>query len=156
MIGYGNPLRGDDAVGQVIAERVAAWEIPGVDARAVHQLTPELAESLASAAYAIFVDARAECTRGAWPEDAHITMRPLAPRRTDSPLGHTAAPEGLLALAQSVYGRCPPAWCIDVPAAQFDFGSDLSPQAQAGTQTALCMISHIIRRAATLPHREHA
>jgi Ni,Fe-hydrogenase maturation factor len=50
VIGYGNELRGDDAIGQWVARAVAA-----------HQLTPELAEDLAHTDYAVFVDAyRAE------------------------------------------------------------------------------------------------
>src|SRR5262245_1795360 len=58
VIGYGNDLRGDDAVGLRAAQAVAAWDMPGVCGLAVHQLTPELAEILAGAALAIFVDAR--------------------------------------------------------------------------------------------------
>src|SRR5690349_11507086 len=57
VIGYGNDLRGDDAVGQRVAMAVARWRRPGVMAIAAHQLTPELATWLVRAKFAIFVDA---------------------------------------------------------------------------------------------------
>ncbi len=57
VMGYGNMLRSDDGVGQQVARAVAKWEIPNVDAIAVHQLTPELAERLTKTDIAIFVDA---------------------------------------------------------------------------------------------------
>src|SRR5690242_2835552 len=57
VIGYGNDIRGDDAAGPLAARAVAAWGAPGVRALAAHQLTPELAEALAAAELAIFVDA---------------------------------------------------------------------------------------------------
>jgi Ni,Fe-hydrogenase maturation factor len=58
VIGYGNDLRGDDALGPLAATAVAEWDMPGVQAIAAHQLMPELAEPLAQADLAIFVDAR--------------------------------------------------------------------------------------------------
>ena len=58
VIGYGNELRGDDAIGPAVAEQVAAWGRPDIRAIATRQLLPELAEDLARASLAIFVDAR--------------------------------------------------------------------------------------------------
>ena len=58
VIGYGNTLRSDDGVGPRVAMAVASREWPGFNAIAVQQLTPELAEPLAAAELAIFVDAR--------------------------------------------------------------------------------------------------
>ena len=49
VIGYGNTLRGDDAVGPRAAAAVHGGGLPGVDALAVAQLTPVLAEPLAAA-----------------------------------------------------------------------------------------------------------
>src|SRR5262245_33122909 len=59
VIGYGSELRGDDGIGPRVAEAVGARGWPGVRALALHQLTPELAEVLAGARVAVFVDARA-------------------------------------------------------------------------------------------------
>ncbi len=62
VIGYGNTLRGDDGVGQLVAVAVSKWQLPGVIALERHQLTAELAEPLSRAAIAIFVDSQA-CRR---------------------------------------------------------------------------------------------
>jgi hydrogenase maturation protease len=57
VIGYGSPLRSDDGVGQQIVKAIAAWGLPNVEAIAVHQLTPELVEPIATVDIAIFIDA---------------------------------------------------------------------------------------------------
>ena len=49
VIGYGNELRGDDAVGPLVARTAESWQRPGLRALAVQQLTPELAEDIAGA-----------------------------------------------------------------------------------------------------------
>jgi hydrogenase maturation protease len=101
VIGYGNALRGDDAVGPRAASAVAELGWPGVIAKEVTQLTPELAEPLASARLAIFVDARPangeEC----------VAVRPIEPADPGSVLAHVADPRHLLALARTAYGTCP-------------------------------------------------
>ena len=58
IVGYGNPLRGDDGVGQAVARAFAnEAAIDGVEALACHQLTPELAERFAAAARVVLIDA---------------------------------------------------------------------------------------------------
>ena len=57
IIGYGNELCGDDAVGPWVARAVAEWQLPAVKSLAVPQLTPELTTELAKTNYVMFVDA---------------------------------------------------------------------------------------------------
>ena len=57
VIGYGNELRRDDGLGPQAARAVAGWGMPGVLALSCHQLTPELAEIVADAEEALFIDA---------------------------------------------------------------------------------------------------
>ena len=54
VIGYGNDLRSDDAVGKRVAEAVATWKLLSVQALAVHQLTLELTVKLTDVHRAIF------------------------------------------------------------------------------------------------------
>ncbi|MCU0764787.1 MAG: hypothetical protein MUF32_01875, partial [Burkholderiaceae bacterium] len=55
VIGYGSPIRGDDAVGPLAAEALSARPLPpGVTVLARHVLTAELAEDLAAAERVIF------------------------------------------------------------------------------------------------------
>jgi hydrogenase maturation protease len=120
VLGYGSPLLGDDAAGPRVVAAVARWNLRGVWALAAHQLTPELAEPLARARLAIFVDARVG--RGG------VRVRPIHPADRLSALeAHLSTPGALLALAQVLYGQVPRAWLISLPAQQFDLGAPLSP-----------------------------
>jgi hydrogenase maturation protease len=138
VIGYGNDLRGDDAVGQRAAAQVDAWGMPGVEVRTLHQLTPELAEPLAAAGRAIFLDAHPVSSGS----DVHIHyLRPATPTPR---LAHTCDPQGLLALAQTAFGRSPEAWWITIPATDFSFGAPLSPRAARGVADALATVRRLL------------
>ena len=140
VIGYGNTLRNDDAVGSRAATVVHGWGLPGVTALAVTQLTPELAEPLATARLAVFVDARL-AAEGDLPE---VEVRPLEPSGEASTFGHIGDPRRLLALARAVYGSCPRAWLVTVPAADVGLGEGLSPQAKRGLEDALARIAALL------------
>ena len=139
VIGYGNELRGDDQVGVEVARAMASWELPEVQALAVHQLTPELATVLAEAERAIFVDAcHSEC-------DAEPSMEPVMPL-AEAPLdAHVGDPHALLTLTRILYGRSPPAWQLLIPAASFAYGARLSPLTNRGMLTALRFLRDLIR-----------
>lgn len=127
VIGYGNPLREDDGVGWAAAELLRA-ELPAGRARCIacHQLLPELAEPVSQAGLVLFVDARAAGAPGA------LELRPVAPD-AELPAGmtHTFGPGALLALAERLYGRCPPAQLATVAGASFGYGETLSPAVRA-------------------------
>jgi hydrogenase maturation protease len=137
VIGYGNDLRGDDAIGVYVAEQVAARGLAGVRAIGIPQLTPELAEELARADMAIFVDARPLV----WKQESAlgaqaVEWQALAPRAGNSAHGHSSDPRALLALAQALYGHAPPAWLLAVPAVNFELGAPLSPVGRQGLEAA--------------------
>jgi hydrogenase maturation protease len=138
VIGYGNPLRGDDAVGWHVASAVAAWGLPRVHARTIHQLTPELAELLASARAAIFVDARSD------PGGEGCSVHSLGPECATVPLGHHSDARFLLELAHAAYGRRPPSWWITIPASNFDFGAGLSSSTARAMTAALREIARLV------------
>ncbi len=130
VIGYGNTLRSDDGAGVRVAEAAAAWDLPGLTALAVHQLTPEMAATLAGADVVIFVDARlAEVGDGI----TVTAVRPESPVRTS---GHIGDPRSLLALAEWLDGRFPEAWLIAVPAVELSVGETLSETAVRGVEAA--------------------
>ena len=66
IIGYGNPLRGDDGLGWRAAEQLAEI-IPQSEAEVIacHQLTPELAEPISRARLVIFIDMSLELAASA-------------------------------------------------------------------------------------------
>src|SRR5262249_44837271 len=104
VIGYGNTLRAVDGLGPRVAMAAASWEFPGLMAIAVPQLPPELAEPLAAAELAIFVDARLPSG------EASVEILPLVPSGARGTLGHASDPRALLALARAIYGRAPRSW----------------------------------------------
>lgn len=145
VIGYGNELRGDDAVGPYVAKIIASWDAANVSAIAVPQLTPELAAQLAAAHCVIFIDAAHEVLEG-------IRITPL---RCETPepssgstcmLSHASTPATLLALSQILYGTHPLAWVMEIPATNFQLGHEFSPQTEAGLHAALVEIEHIFRQ----------
>ena len=127
VIGYGNPLREDDGVGWAAADLLRA-ELPADRARCIacHQLMPELAELVSQAGMALFVDARAGGVPGA------LELRLVAPDPSPpAGLTHTFGPGALLALAERLYGRCPPAQLATIVGESFGFGEGLSPAVRA-------------------------
>lgn len=131
VIGYGNTLFADDAVGPLVAREVAAWNLPGVLALERHELVPELAADLAATEEAIFVDA-------ALAGDAVTLARLDAPSGADATrLDHALTPRALLALTETAFGRAPPAWLLTIPAADFSLGGALSETARRGVVAAL-------------------
>ncbi len=136
IVGYGNPLRSDDAIGWH-ASRLLAQALAGRDVEVItcHQLTPELAEPLSQCSRAVFIDADAEGKRGAI---HRRPVRPLLP--ASSAFTHTCTPSGLLASAQQLYGRHPRSIVITVSAQSFEFGDALSPLVSAALPKVVEMV----------------
>jgi hydrogenase maturation protease len=139
VIGYGNTLRSDDGVGPRVAFAANGWAVPGLTSIAAHQLTPELAEPLAAAELAIFVDAR--LAEGG----EEVEILPLESSRSGGMTGHASDPRFLLALAQALYGRHPRTWLVTVPVADLSLGERISPAAERGVAAALERIAELIR-----------
>jgi len=152
VVGYGNPLRGDDGVGQEVAQVLARQKnhlpvLAGTDVTCAHQLVPEMALDVSRASFAVFVDAA--CDRR---PAGTVTLRRLAPPAADA--GRTGAtsascwedfsPEALMALAQDLYGNAPPAALVTIGVEDTDLGSALSsvvrlavPRAAAAVRLAI-------------------
>lgn len=118
VIGVGNPTRRDDGAGVRVVEELER-ELPGGWYRAVQQLTPELADDLARAEVAIFVDASVGVTE--------VMFTPIEP--AGQPAGsHVASPGALLRLAQETFGRAPAeAVQVAIPAVELGYGDGLAP-----------------------------
>jgi hydrogenase maturation protease len=137
VIGYGNSLRGDDGVGPLVAEQVAAWSLPDVRSLSVHQLTPELAAEIAQAEVVYFVDA---CVGR-----SQASIEPIEPVEVTSRIDHLWSPSVLLHLAQTLYDADPAAYQILIPAIQFDYGETLSEIARDGADWAIAKLASELR-----------
>lgn len=138
VIGIGNALRGDDGIGvrlvEELAEACGAWSAPGVELRAVQQLTPELALEVVQAGRVLFVDAwRVEVgAREAGLLEPWIEW--LVGPGAAGPVpgfsglgGHAFEPASVAALAQELYGWAGQAALLRVPAYVFGHGEEFSP-----------------------------
>ena len=112
VVGYGNPLRGDDGVGQALAAALAKTATGTLDVIGCHQLVPELAERLATVDLAIFVDADIE----GQPGSIRITRMQQSTTQHGSSLVHHVNPAALLLLSRQIYGRSPEAFIVTVAA----------------------------------------
>ncbi|GIK54703.1 MAG: hydrogenase maturation protease [Chloroflexi bacterium] len=122
VLGYGNPLRGDDGVGWVVAERLQG--MAGITAVPLHQLLPEHADLIHTAVHVIFVDAAVAGEPGA------VQVQTLAPDRHGLAASHQMSPGVLLAMAAELYGRCPTAHLITITGQNFAYSETLSPPVQ--------------------------
>jgi hydrogenase maturation protease len=157
IVGYGNCLRGDDGVGQEVAQ--ALWRQRGQIAALVgasinwaHQLTPEMAPELAASRLGIFVDAACD-SRPA----GSVTVEMLGPppgagagagAAAIAPAGPAVStgcwqdlgPRELLALAFELYGSAPPAALVSVGVGSLEFGVGLSPTVRAAVPRAVATV----------------
>jgi len=133
VIGYGNPLRCDDGVGPKVAEAIEELHLPDVHTLSCHQLSPEHAEPVSRARTVIFVDAAVDAPN-------EVQLRKLEPNTSSQLMAHAADPRTMLALARDVFGHCPEAWWLTIPAAKLEFGEEFSPLARRGYEAALRQI----------------
>lgn len=144
VIGYGSPIRGDDAIGPLAADALTAAPLPpGWRVLSRHVLTAELAEDLAAVDRVIFLDAS---VRGRPGEVQVCTLEPDA--HAISTMAHFLDPRELLAWCETLYRRVPQAWLVSAAGASFDYASyRLGPAAAAAVPVMLAEV----RRLAAAP-----
>ncbi len=116
VIGYGSPIRGDDALGPLVADRLqerlstqpeARAGMETIEVQARHILTAELVEDLARAERVIFIDAAVDTPAG------EVKRQRLTPDRSAlSTMAHFHDPRELLAWCEALYQRIPEAWLV--------------------------------------------
>jgi len=120
IIGYGNPLRGDDGVGWAVAEMLAERN-PALTVLARHQLTPELAETISHFARVVFVDATAVGNPG---ETMGYTLTPSG--TSGNLFSHNCDPAALLKMAELLYGRTPEGYLFTITGESFGYEEGLT------------------------------
>jgi len=127
VIGIGNPLRADDAIGFRAAEILTAMPLlqPALEIVAVHQLTPELAYAVVKAPLVFFIDAIVPSADRP-PGSVRCEEITEAPPVREA-LGHHLTPAQLLGFAAALYEATPRAWVVSVAAETFEYRDSLSP-----------------------------
>lgn len=146
IFGYGNPSRGDDALGPVFLERLAGWlgKNHGSSGLAEHieyltdyQLQIEHALDLVGRQLVVFVDA-------AQSGPAPFHLYPLTPDATLSYTTHAMSPSAILAVYQKTQpAPLPDCLMLAIRGYFFDeLGADLSPEAEINLDAALMALVH--------------
>lgn len=136
VFAVGNPSRGDDAIGPVLAERVRAWLAASgladvVDVIEDFQLQIEHALDLQGRSLALFIDA-GEGT------PSPLTLEPAGPSALASHSTHALTPEAVLEVYRRTEGVEPPrAFVLCVRGEDFELGAPLT--AAAGERADLAM-----------------
>ncbi len=138
IIGYGNTLRNDDGVGYRLAERIATLSLPRLETLALHQLTPDLAETIAQVSLVIFADAFADTSL------EQVTVKSLGVEVVEFNSSHSCHPSYLLRLAKTLYGHAPKAYWLMLPCSDFSLGGTLSAKAQLSMSHAFAIIQDLL------------
>jgi hydrogenase maturation protease len=117
VIGYGNPLRGDDGLGWRAAEDLAR-EFPNddVEIRTCHQLLPEQVDLVSRVETTFFIDAAQDG------EPGEVKCAPVTPQRETSSSSHQLSPAAIPAWFRELYGRHPRAFALSICGGCFEMG----------------------------------
>jgi hydrogenase maturation protease len=141
IIGYGNPLRGDDGIGWVAArellERYAAHR--ELEVLTEHQLTPELAVEIPRFERVILIDAGIEGKPGN--VECQRIDTGLQPPQS---ISHHLSPQSLLVLAQECYQANPEAYLITITGENFGYVESLSETINHSLQKVYQMIEDLL------------
>lgn len=153
VAGCGNAYRRDDGVAWAVvnALREQLGRPPlgllddgfddlgyGVDTVVLHQLVPELAETLTGYELVIFLDAHT----GNLPDP--VREERLEPAYRVPFVSHQAHPSTLLDLAQRLHGHAPRGVLLSVRGHDFDFGEGLSAETAALVPRAVARILALV------------
>ncbi len=113
LIGFGNALRGDDALGCFVAELIAVdGRFDGVKVLAVHQLTPEIALDIAQASRVVIVDASVALAPGVIDATEIVAADETTTAR--AAMTHHVDAASLLGLARRLYSATPPTTLLSI------------------------------------------
>lgn len=141
VIGYGSPIRGDDAIGPMAADRLDVEALPN-DVRVIsrHILTADLVPDIVDAQRVIFIDAAAQGAPG-----EVKCKRLVADASAVSTMAHFLDPRELLAWAASLYDCRTEAFLVTVAGDAFDFSHfDLSQTVERALPEVLKQVSALI------------
>lgn len=144
VIGYGNDLRSDDGAGRAVAEMVADLDLPGVEVRALSQLTPELTLEISGRSTVVFVDADVDASE--------VAVRPVVPGSVgNGPMSHHGDPATLLSLTESIGPLPDEAFAISIPATNLEMGFLFSPGTHRAVGEAVDLIASMAQARSVEP-----
>jgi len=139
LIGVGNPLRGDDGIGQWICEQAAKWKLQHLHVRTMQQLHIDLLEELQNFSAVIIADASKQA------EPA--TLEEVDGSETGYASSHHADAATLRALHKNLYQQSIVWHALAIKASKFDMGQPISKETLANGAVALQLLKqHLTKK----------
>jgi hydrogenase maturation protease len=133
VFAWGNPSRGDDALGPALLEMLEtrqreSGEFAGVELLCDYQLQVEHALDLQGRRQVLFIDASVSAR-------APCELQQLRPEQDASYTTHAMSPAAVLAVYEQINDEPPPpAFVLTIRGYEFELGEELSAQARANLQ----------------------
>jgi hydrogenase maturation protease len=143
VFAWGNPSRGDDALGLEFLVRIEAWLAATGRGRVAEcladfQLQPEHVIDLHGRALVLFVDACADCA-------PPFSFSRVTVERDPSFTFHSMTPGALLAAYAQVYARrAPPCYTLAIRGHCFELGEALGSAARCNLDAALALAQTLL------------
>jgi hydrogenase maturation protease len=139
IFGWGNPSRGDDALGPLFIERIEALGLAGVECQTDFQLQVEHALDLENRSRILFVDASLEAP-------APYRHSRLFAARDASFTTHAMTPEAVMQVYAELHDAAPPpCTLLAIRGERFELGEPVSPVAAAHLEAALAWAREWLR-----------
>ncbi|WP_293006285.1 hydrogenase maturation protease [Nitrosomonas sp.] len=136
LFGYGNPGRGDDALGPLLIEQIDQLRLTNAQCLIDMQLLIEHTIDLLEFDQIVFIDADMSCAEP-------YEFLPIHAEKDASYTSHALTPAALLFTYQQIYQRtAPTSFLLRIRGYQFKLGEKLSIQAKANLQAAISKIQH--------------
>lgn len=131
VVGYGNPSRGDDALGPLLLDFIEQnVALSSIELITDFQLQIEHALDLQNRKLVLFIDASVVCA------DA-FDFSELKPAKDNSYTSHAMTPAAVLQVFESVTGQLPPpCFLLSIQGVSFELGSGLSEKSTSNFQQA--------------------
>ena len=131
IFGWGNPSRGDDALGPLFVERIEALNLPGVECLTDFQLQVEHALDLQGRSRILFVDASIDAP-------APFSAERIEAEKDDSFTTHAMTPQSVLQVYRDLEDDdAAPTWLLAIRAETFELGEPPTATALANLDAAI-------------------
>lgn len=143
VFAWGNESRGDDAIGPLLARRLAELNRPGLVVIEDHQLNIEHVMDFEGRTPLVFVDASVGI-------DSGFRVSRIGPSADGNFSTHAISPQALLNVYQeSVGAELPEAYLLEIAGSRFDLGEHLSAAATEALESAWEFLETTFRRPAS-------
>jgi hydrogenase maturation protease len=138
LVGYGNPSRGDDALGVLLLEQLPDSYLQAVELLTDFQLQIEHALDLKNRQLVLFADASVANTKP-------IAFRQLQAVCDNSYTTHAMNPAAVMQVYQDIEKTAPPpCFLLTMQAVQFELGEGLSETAVNSLQQAFVLVEKLL------------